>query len=136
MPTSSLGGWHYGTGFAGGVDFCLWVLEQDGLRVPPFDRHPDGDGRLREAGLDADAWFAWLHQVVAVIDEPIAALQQRPPDLERLRASRPERLWEGPAAVARRLEEMAEQHARFFNRRKRARNGGCSAPSAGTGPAG
>ena len=29
------------------VDFCVPALRHDGLRVPPFDRHPDGDGTLR-----------------------------------------------------------------------------------------
>lgn len=24
------------------VDFCLWVLEGDGLYAPPFDHHPQG----------------------------------------------------------------------------------------------
>src|SRR5215212_11819058 len=49
------------------LDFCVWVLERDGLRVPPFEHHPDGDGTLRAARLTAEAWRAWLDRVVAAV---------------------------------------------------------------------
>lgn len=116
---TSTKGWHYGTSFDGGVDFCLWALERDGLQVPPIDRHPDADGSLRAAGLDADAWLAWLRRTVAAMDERAEVLQRRPPDLDRLRALQPERLWQGSAAVARRLEQLDELYGQVFNRRKR-----------------
>lgn len=45
------------------VDFCVWVLEIDGLKVAPFDQHPDGDGSLRAAGLTAHDWQSWLRQI-------------------------------------------------------------------------
>jgi hypothetical protein len=38
------------------VDFCVYALRRDGLRVTPFDRHPEGDGSLRTNGLDAESW--------------------------------------------------------------------------------
>jgi hypothetical protein len=44
--------------------FCVQALVLDGLTVPPFDRHPDGDGVLRLAGLDAQAWREWVEAVV------------------------------------------------------------------------
>ncbi len=47
------------------ISFCVHALVQDGLRVPPFDRHPEGDGALRARGLDAETWNAWLSAVVA-----------------------------------------------------------------------
>ncbi|MBO0779967.1 MAG: hypothetical protein J2P37_14180 [Ktedonobacteraceae bacterium] len=88
--------------FAGGfrepsLDFCLWVLQVDGLRVPPFDQHPDGDGSLQAMGLTAPDWQAWF---LCVIDpeqreRDIKQLQQQAnaeylkisgePDLEHLR---------------------------------------------------
>ena len=46
------------------LDFCLWVLQVDGLRVPPFDQHPDGDGSLRAIGLTAENWQAWFLRVI------------------------------------------------------------------------
>ena len=52
--------WQYSQGSDPAVDFCLWVLQVDGLRVPPFDQHPDGDGSLRALGLTADAWQSWF----------------------------------------------------------------------------
>lgn len=47
---------HYTVSDDAAVDFCVWVLEVDGPRAPPFDRHEGGDGRLRAAGLAPGAW--------------------------------------------------------------------------------
>lgn len=52
--------WHYHQGSDPTVDFCLWVLQVDGLHVPPFDQHPDGDGSLRALGLTEDTWQTWF----------------------------------------------------------------------------
>lgn len=46
------------------VDFCVYALRRDGLRVAPFDQHPEGDGRLRANGLDAESWRTWLTSVL------------------------------------------------------------------------
>lgn len=46
------------------VDFCVYALRRDGLRVAPFDQHPEGDGILRAGGLDAGSWLAWLTRVL------------------------------------------------------------------------
>ncbi len=32
--------------------------------MPPFDRHADGNGRLRELGLNAEAWRGWVDSVL------------------------------------------------------------------------
>lgn len=53
------------------VDFCIWVLEQDGLRVPPFDCHPPGNGSLQIRGMDADAWRLWIKRIVVLLDQRI-----------------------------------------------------------------
>ncbi len=42
------------------VAFCVEALVVDGLNVPPFDRHAEGNGRLRAVGLDALIWRDWL----------------------------------------------------------------------------
>ena len=52
--------WYYSQSSDPAVDFSLWVLQIDGLHVPPFDRHPDGDGSLRALGLTADDWQTWF----------------------------------------------------------------------------
>lgn len=57
------------TGIGPAIDFCVWVLEQDGLRVPPFDQHPDGDGSLRSRGMTAEAWRAWIKRTALLIDQ-------------------------------------------------------------------
>ncbi len=46
------------------VDFCVYALRRDGLRVAPFDQHPDGDGSLRVNGLDAESWRTWVASVL------------------------------------------------------------------------
>jgi hypothetical protein len=46
------------------VDFCIYALRRDGLRVAPFDPHPEGDGALRAAGFDAGSWQTWLTSVL------------------------------------------------------------------------
>jgi hypothetical protein len=39
--------WYCSYRFNMSVDFCIWVLESDGLRVLPFDQHPSGAGISR-----------------------------------------------------------------------------------------
>lgn len=68
--------WHYRQGDNPAVDFCLWALQVDGLRVPPFDQHPDGDGSLRTLGLTADDWQVWLLRTL----DPVQSKQ----DMEHL----------------------------------------------------
>jgi hypothetical protein len=46
------------------VGFAIWVLQRDGLRVPPFDVHADGDGQLRSIGLDGPTWSTWVAEIV------------------------------------------------------------------------
>jgi hypothetical protein len=97
--------WSYRQGGDPAVDFCLWVLEVDGLRVPPFDQHPDGDGSLRALGLTADDWQTWFLRTLdpAQSKQDVERLRQRylaeylttsgEPDLEHLqRRLRAERL--------------------------------------------
>lgn len=58
----------YGTNDA--IDFCIWVLEQDGLQVPPFDQHPEGDRALRSLLLSATDWQQWVTKVAVLLDYP------------------------------------------------------------------
>jgi len=51
------------------IDFCVWVLEQDGLQVPPFDCHPDGDGSLRTRGMTAETWLDWTRKTALLLDQ-------------------------------------------------------------------
>src|SRR5205085_7974367 len=91
------------------IELCVWLLLRDGLRVAPFDRHRDGDGALRAAGLTAEAWSDWFRAVV----EEVAARDRRwrARAIERVTAGAAERvmppehhrraleLWPGPAGV-------------------------------------
>ncbi len=85
--------WHWSEDALPPVSFCVHALVLDGLRVPPFDRHADGDGRLRDLGLDAATWRAW---VAAVLEQraiagdyarTLATPDARGPLLERVRAA-------------------------------------------------
>lgn len=64
--------WLLETGFDSEVDFCIWVLETDGLRIPPFDHHSEGNGTLQAAGMTEAAWQAWLTRVVLLKDSRLS----------------------------------------------------------------
>jgi hypothetical protein len=51
------------------VDFCVWVLEADGLKVPPFDKHAHGSKLLRRKGLDSSSWQNWVKGIVLLLDQ-------------------------------------------------------------------
>ncbi len=100
--------WFVSHGFNMMVDFCVWALEWDGLRAPPFDHHADGTGALRAAGLDADGWRAWLDGVVA-----LQAAQAASPDVPRPEPDGstpavlyPPAVWSGAPAVAALFDEL------------------------------
>jgi hypothetical protein len=46
------------------IDFAVQALVRDGMPVPPFDAHDDGDGTLRAGGLTPEAWRAWVSALV------------------------------------------------------------------------
>jgi hypothetical protein len=50
------------------VDFCLWVLQLDGMQVPPFNHHSGGNRVLRDAGVNAQDWSEWLRKIVLAQD--------------------------------------------------------------------
>jgi hypothetical protein len=88
------------------VDFCVWVLEQDGLTVAPFDRHRGGTGEARARGLDADNWQAWLTGVVRESAHPFPMAQVLPPST-----------WGGEPAVGAVLASLWDQYLPLFNSR-------------------
>ncbi len=47
-----------------GINFCVWVLIADGLKVFPFDVHPTGDGKLQALGLNEQMWRSWFTETV------------------------------------------------------------------------
>lgn len=123
--------WVYSFGFTPMVDFCFWALEVDGLQVPPFDRHPAGDGSLQTAGLDARTWQSWLVRVVTLQEAQQQAWQQSPhraapPSPEEFRkalipeAHDPSRAWQGGARVGQRLGELWKQYGPLTEGRKEA----------------
>ncbi len=89
------------------VDFCVWVLERDGLTVAPFDRYAGGTGEARTQGLDADKWRAWLTAVVArEVARPSPMAQVLPPAT-----------WSGEPAVGAVLASLWDQYLPLFNDR-------------------
>jgi hypothetical protein len=126
--------WVYRFGFTQ-VDFCLWVLEVDGLQVPPFDRHSAGDGNLQTIGLDQRGWQSWLVQVVTLQEAQQRAWQQlahrvahrvAPPSPEEWRATLipeahdPARAWQGDVRVGQRLAELWKQYGPLAEGREEA----------------
>ncbi|MBN4003576.1 hypothetical protein [Nostoc sp. LPT] len=50
------------------IDFALWVLVQDGLQVPPFDKHTDGNQILQSLGMTPKSWYEWLKLILIRYD--------------------------------------------------------------------
>src|SRR4029077_3721424 len=60
--------------------FPVWCLMADGLRVGPFDQHAEGNGRLRQLGLDANSWRHWMITIVrrwAALDDAVKESMSR-----------------------------------------------------------
>lgn len=116
--------WFYSLGFNIMVDFCIWTLEVDGLHVSPFDQHPDGDGSIRAAGLDAGDWQSWLLRVINLQKEQRQLRHQQassPQDLLSVlscEAHNPPSAWIGSITVRNKLDELWEQYGPVSNQRK------------------
>lgn len=54
------------------IDFALWLLIQDGLQAPPFDKHPQLNGILQQNGMDASTWHEWLNLIVITSDDRLS----------------------------------------------------------------
>ncbi len=65
FPAGSSDRWFWSEDALPPLAFCVHALVHDGLQVPPFDRHPDGDGALRGRGMDAQTWRTWVSAAVA-----------------------------------------------------------------------
>lgn len=113
--------WHYAIGFDLDVDFCFWILERDGLQIPPFDRHVEGDGLVRAAGLDLASWSSWFGRVMAAVAERhdiVTSSRTKASDFARLRALEPPALWDGAPAVGKLLVELDEEYGEDLGERE------------------
>jgi hypothetical protein len=113
--------WRVHYGFNAMVDFCVWVLETDGLCLAPFDRHTQGSSLLRAMGVDPEHWRAWLHAIVGAQTEraDLAGSLSRSSQYPSLAAQsvaraprrfNPPALWPGHPNVRPWLEELWEQY--------------------------
>jgi hypothetical protein len=112
------------------VEFCVWALIQDGMHVRPFDIHPIGDERLRQAGMDAAGWTQWFKTVVnRDVDfherlrlggdlEPMSFYESDPPTVaeqlqmkEALWAKTPPALWKGSRQVGELLDGLWDDYS-------------------------
>jgi hypothetical protein len=115
------------------VDFCIWTLEKDGLHVPPFDQHAEGDGPLRALGFDAQSWQAWLMEVIKAqyaqqelykkrpgATDPFDFVQLPDPHAYMLpEAHNPPMVWKGDAAIGQQLETLWKIYGPISNERRR-----------------
>ena len=108
------------------IDFCLWVLEKDGLQVSPFDAHLPGDNSLRQAGLQASEWLEWLKEVVNLHEQQRQVVLQKhmlggqgslPSEI--LMASDPPSIWRGNAQVKQHLQELWTQYQPVSSTRRK-----------------
>jgi hypothetical protein len=108
--------WHWTETHSLPAGFATWVLQRDGLGVPPFDAHPPGAGRLQSLGLDQSSWRTWIEAIVHAEDQLGGAmsgydLRVVTPD-ERREITRfderrdPVACWVGDADIQSSLEEL------------------------------
>ena len=104
------------------VAFCVRALVVDGLSVPPFDRHAEGDGRLRQLGLDADLWRDWVaaivrqHATIGELARTFGTPDARGPLQEQARAAAevlrlPGSFCPGPIELRARLDDLFTDYA-------------------------
>jgi hypothetical protein len=104
------------------VAFCVRALVVDGLSVPPFDRHDEGDGRLRQLGLDADLWRDWVaaivrqHATIGELARTFGTPDARGPLQEQARAAAevlrlPGSFCPGPIELRARLDDLFTDYA-------------------------
>lgn len=60
----SMEAWTWGEDAFPPIDFAVQALLRDGMAVPPFHSHADGDGILRAGGLTPEAWRAWVSALI------------------------------------------------------------------------
>jgi hypothetical protein len=53
------------------LNFCVWILIQDGLKIPPFDSHLEGSRELQNLGLNSENWWVWFKRILISLDQRI-----------------------------------------------------------------
>ncbi len=132
VPAESANEWAWHWGFNTCIDFCVWALEVDGLHVPPFDRHAEGNRVLRRVGLTAEAWRAWMESIAGAQG---AQAGYRPstrlPDSPIPRAFHPPSMWIGEPAIAHALRDLWARYEAVLDGRKQCENLYVSGANAG-----
>jgi hypothetical protein len=96
--------WWMSVGDRHDIDFAVWTLGQDGLLVPPFDKHGEGNGELRALGLDGETWEAWVSAMIATDRRPGSP-------------GKPVDLWPGNSAVRQGLQGLWRAYGPISNGR-------------------
>jgi hypothetical protein len=60
--------WVIHSAFSSEIDFLIWLLEVDGLKVSPFDQHSEGNFCLRDQGMTEEMWLSWFTTTVLLSD--------------------------------------------------------------------
>lgn len=92
------------------LHFALWVLTEDGLQVPPFDAHPEGDQQLRDVGLRAEDWRQWVRALIEAEERARYQLMSLAVRARGAFAQNPAQVWAGPPAVANALDALWQQY--------------------------
>lgn len=110
--------WQWHEGLSSLANVCVYALVRDGMRVPPFTQHPDGDNSLRRSGLTPMLWRRWLEAVLKEMrrhelgqDAQMAPSRARPPQT-------PGSLCAGPIELGRAIDEMWLESLPAWNRWK------------------
>ncbi|MBO0789669.1 MAG: hypothetical protein J2P36_01795 [Ktedonobacteraceae bacterium] len=95
------------------VNFGVWVLEKEGLHVPPFDVHARGNGFLDRAGFQKEQWQEWIAHIVNRQEQFHSALLQSPSQgivVPPFSSSDPSTSWPGNERTRGRLQALWQQY--------------------------
>jgi len=105
--------WYWSIDAHVGVSFCVWILQVDGLAIPPFDQHPTGSQALLQVGLTTDAWREWVRLVLDRLEAVRHAIAPQEHAAAAITAHNPTTLWPGAPAVREALEPLWQRYERW-----------------------
>jgi hypothetical protein len=59
-------------GSSSSIDFAFWILMEDGLHAPYFDKHTGGNQILQHYGMTAQSWNTWLKLILIKNDNRLS----------------------------------------------------------------
>jgi hypothetical protein len=106
--------------FSHELDFCIWILQADGVHSIPFTAHSHHPGPLQLSGFSPELWHAWLQRVAQACDHVRTNPRLIPYSNWLHKAVIPPRTWSGNAHLKALLTAYWRLYQPLRNQRKQA----------------